>query len=227
VQEAIVRCQGTQCGFCTPGSSSRCAACSTARDTRRESLRAGLVGNLCRCTGYDSIIKAGLAVTPQQTTRIAELYPPDSMLAELREHATQPVHVKTPTREFFKPVTVAQAVEFKAANPTCVLIAAGPTSACRSTRARATRRPSCRSADCPELHSITADGEVITAGRPRHAGRCRGLDEGPLPRAVEDARPPRLAAHPQRRDPRRQHRQRFADRRFDAGAVRASTPRSS
>jgi carbon-monoxide dehydrogenase small subunit len=52
-----------QCGFCTPG------ILMTATDLLRKyplatdgEIRAGLSGNLCRCTGYDGIVKAVLSV---------------------------------------------------------------------------------------------------------------------------------------------------------------------
>ena len=64
VQQAMVDCHGSQCGFCTPGfvmsmwgEYERHRACAT-RPTRREMADA-LSGNLCRCTGYRPILDAG------------------------------------------------------------------------------------------------------------------------------------------------------------------------
>jgi carbon-monoxide dehydrogenase small subunit len=59
VQEALLAAGGVQCGFCTPG------IVMAARDLLRrvpdptvEDVREGLVGNLCRCTGYQKIVEA-------------------------------------------------------------------------------------------------------------------------------------------------------------------------
>ena len=61
IQESMVKCQGTQCGFCTPGfvvSLHDLFQKSKSQKIDAHAVRRGLVGNLCRCTGYDSIIKA-------------------------------------------------------------------------------------------------------------------------------------------------------------------------
>ena len=48
-----------QCGFCTPGMilASECLLAKTPNPSEEE-IRAGISGNLCRCTGYNSIVKA-------------------------------------------------------------------------------------------------------------------------------------------------------------------------
>ena len=60
VQQAMVDCHASQCGFCTPGFVMSLFALyqSTAAVTRVEVVDA-LSGNLCRCTGYRPIIDAG------------------------------------------------------------------------------------------------------------------------------------------------------------------------
>jgi carbon-monoxide dehydrogenase small subunit len=59
VQKAIVDWGGTQCGFCTPGIVMSAAAL-VKREPRasEDDIRRALAGNLCRCTGYDKIVKA-------------------------------------------------------------------------------------------------------------------------------------------------------------------------
>jgi carbon-monoxide dehydrogenase small subunit len=59
MQAAFRTCHGLQCGFCTPGMVMSAVdlvknhACSS-----EEQIRAGLDGNMCRCTGYHNIVKA-------------------------------------------------------------------------------------------------------------------------------------------------------------------------
>jgi xanthine dehydrogenase small subunit len=62
VQQAMVDNHGSQCGFCTPGfvMSSFALHKKNSKPNREEVLEA-LAGNLCRCTGYRSIIDAALA----------------------------------------------------------------------------------------------------------------------------------------------------------------------
>ena len=64
VQKAMVDCHGSQCGFCTPGFIMSLWSVYNDHieiDSRPDdkTLRDSLTGNLCRCTGYKPILKAG------------------------------------------------------------------------------------------------------------------------------------------------------------------------
>lgn len=60
VQQAMVDCHGSQCGFCTPGIVMVLAALWLERPRPSEAeIRRALQGNLCRCTGYAPILRAG------------------------------------------------------------------------------------------------------------------------------------------------------------------------
>jgi carbon-monoxide dehydrogenase small subunit len=59
VQEAILRAGGVQCGFCTPGLLISAHALLQRSPTPGEDeIREALVGNLCRCTGYLTILES-------------------------------------------------------------------------------------------------------------------------------------------------------------------------
>ena len=59
LQSAFLEHGGVQCGFCTPGMLISATALLAANPHPTEDeIRIGLSGNLCRCTGYDGIIKA-------------------------------------------------------------------------------------------------------------------------------------------------------------------------
>lgn len=60
VQQAMVDCHGSQCGFCTPGFvMSLFGYYKTHEKADDSSLKDALAGNLCRCTGYRPILEAG------------------------------------------------------------------------------------------------------------------------------------------------------------------------
>ena len=63
LQQAFIDHGALQCGFCTPGfiMSAKAFLERNASPTEHE-LRTGISGNLCRCTGYDKIIRAINAV---------------------------------------------------------------------------------------------------------------------------------------------------------------------
>jgi carbon-monoxide dehydrogenase small subunit len=59
VQQGFLEEGGAQCGFCTAGMIMAAAGLLEASPTPSEAeIRAGLEGNLCRCTGYVKIIRA-------------------------------------------------------------------------------------------------------------------------------------------------------------------------
>ena len=67
IQEAFAEKHAVQCGFCTPGMlmSTRALLAERPRPSRGEILKA-IAGNLCRCTGYHSIVEAIEAAAEKQ-----------------------------------------------------------------------------------------------------------------------------------------------------------------
>ena len=59
VQQAFAECHGLQCGFCTPGFlTTITAGLRENPEPTHEEARDMIAGNLCRCTGYQNIVKA-------------------------------------------------------------------------------------------------------------------------------------------------------------------------
>jgi carbon-monoxide dehydrogenase small subunit len=59
MQAAFRECHGLQCGFCTPGMvMSSVQLLADNPGASEAEIRAGLEGNICRCTGYHNIVKA-------------------------------------------------------------------------------------------------------------------------------------------------------------------------
>jgi xanthine dehydrogenase small subunit len=81
-----------------------------------EEVRSALTGNLCRCTGYESIIRAALDCAGQPG--VDTLYPPAPIAAAIGAAARQPVRIGG----FFRPVDLASAIEFKSANPGTTIV---------------------------------------------------------------------------------------------------------
>jgi len=74
VQEGFYKEHGLQCGFCTPGMLVRSYRLLIDNpNPTEEEIRAGISGNLCRCTGYQNIVKAiqYAAKKLQQTEKVA------------------------------------------------------------------------------------------------------------------------------------------------------------
>ncbi len=102
VQQAMVDCHGSQCGFCTPGFvtalhgmlEEQRAASNGNMSLSDEQLREGLSGNLCRCTGYVQILDAGKQIEPAAVPPLAQRYDPREMLAAFHHLPTEPVHIR-------------------------------------------------------------------------------------------------------------------------------------
>lgn len=122
IQAAMVQCHGSQCGFCTPGFVVTMHGMVEADlDLDDQSLRDGLSGNLCRCTGYSQIIDAGKATPTDQVTRLSQLYPDEPILAEFADLGDQPVHMQG-EQTVFVPRTLTSAVEFKSSFPAATIV---------------------------------------------------------------------------------------------------------
>lgn len=68
LQDAMVKYHGSQCGFCTPGiMMSLFALFMENAQPSAEDIEIALQGNLCRCTGYEPIVKAALSLIGDKT----------------------------------------------------------------------------------------------------------------------------------------------------------------
>ncbi len=66
LQKAFKEHHGLQCGYCTPGMITRAAKLLEENPTpTEEDIRFGMSGNLCRCTGYQNIVKSILSAAAE------------------------------------------------------------------------------------------------------------------------------------------------------------------
>ncbi|HEX8170329.1 MAG TPA: FAD binding domain-containing protein [Thermoanaerobaculia bacterium] len=114
VQEAMVRCHGAQCGYCTPGF---VVALAGMIEDGEQNPRNAITGNLCRCTGYEPIVKAGCDALNAQRP-MEERYPSGPIV---EAYANDAVRIGN----FYKPTTIEEAVRFKAEHPQCVIVQGG------------------------------------------------------------------------------------------------------
>ncbi|OON64762.1 xanthine dehydrogenase small subunit [Massilia sp. KIM] len=123
VQQALVECHGSQCGFCTPGFAMSLWGMYLKQDGRppaRCEIDDALSGNLCRCTGYRPIIDAA--------RRMVELPKVDfdraALAARLRDlQRSHGFSYGAQGQRFHVPRTLAELAALKAAHPAAVLLA--------------------------------------------------------------------------------------------------------
>jgi xanthine dehydrogenase small subunit len=128
VQQAMINCHGSQCGFCTPGFV--VAMTGILEENEQpvdEDWRLGLTGNLCRCTGYVPIVEAGRSIDSEKTARINQLYPANEILSGLGKAAVESIEIEANqagrTRVVSCPVTIGEALQFLQAHPTAKVVA--------------------------------------------------------------------------------------------------------
>jgi xanthine dehydrogenase small subunit len=122
VQQALVDCHGSQCGFCTPGfvmslwaGYERHLAAGT-RPTRQQ-LADDLSGNLCRCTGYRPILDAGERIFELPAQRLD----PAPVVAALRSmQSDPPLQIEG---RYHAPRTLADLATLREARPDARLLA--------------------------------------------------------------------------------------------------------
>ncbi len=136
IQKAMVQSHGAQCGYCTPGFVVAMTALADSGEPLDErSVRDGLTGNLCRCTGYEPIIRAALSTDRSKITPIAKLHESEAMIEELRTTSREPVKVAASGRTFFRPIDLVSATAFRSDHPDSVVVQGGRTSECCATSA--------------------------------------------------------------------------------------------
>jgi xanthine dehydrogenase small subunit len=137
VQQAMVDCHGSQCGFCTPGfvmaMTGLLEADNSTADGQGEfdlhHWRRGLTGNLCRCTGYTPILEAAARACEAEHQPLDEVYPPATMLADFAASADDEIELAAEnpiTGEQFRafcPTTLVGALDYLAAHPDARIIA--------------------------------------------------------------------------------------------------------
>ena len=123
VQQALVECHGSQCGFCTPGFVMSLWGMYLDKDgqpAQRKEIDDCLSGNLCRCTGYRPIIDAA-----QRMTELPKVdFDREALrlqLQAIQRDATSTYSVRG--QNFHAPRTLAELVTLRAAYPKATLLA--------------------------------------------------------------------------------------------------------
>ncbi len=134
VQQAMVECHGSQCGFCTPGFVMSLFALykTNAKPTRRE-IDDALAGNLCRCTGYRPIVAAARAMyegAPDSDNwlrqPLAKQTVPKDRIDRLRSlRRDTSLHAAARGREFHAPRTAKEFANLLHENPDATILAGG------------------------------------------------------------------------------------------------------
>ncbi len=125
VQDAVVRCHASQCGFCTPGFVIALHGMIESKSPIDDaSLRYWLSGNLCRCTGYRQILDAGKSIDRAACAAMSDIYDEASILRDFASLGDAPVLIEA-TQTYAIARTIGQAVAFKSTHAQASIVAGG------------------------------------------------------------------------------------------------------
>src|SRR5437762_1371652 len=125
VQQAMVDCHGSQCGFCTPGFvMALYAHYKQEGAAERAALCDAIAGNLCRCTGYRPILEAGARACSVQRPA-SEKTDDEARIARLRSLPGDAALIHVDGKRFFLPSTVDELAGFLVENPDATILAGG------------------------------------------------------------------------------------------------------
>ncbi|MDA5094766.1 xanthine dehydrogenase small subunit [Aliiroseovarius sp. KMU-50] len=167
VQQAMVDFHGSQCGFCTPGFVMSLYALwmENPQPTTHE-VETAVQGNLCRCTGYEPIVKAALAVNQYGT-------PANDHLTQIRKEVTSRLQALQPTTRIetgpeddraILPLDVADLAQVLAEHPKATIVAGSTDVGLWVTKFMRPISPVVFISHLEELKSITLTDDALTIG---------------------------------------------------------------
>lgn len=138
VQQAMVDCHASQCGFCTPGFvMSLFALYKTEAPPSRDRLCTALSGNLCRCTGYRPILEAGRRmhvyaeqIPSEQQTAVSAAFGnslgEDELIQQLQTlNSPQSLYLEYQDASFYAPTALQELADYLVTNPEARILAGG------------------------------------------------------------------------------------------------------
>ncbi len=184
IQNAMVTCQGSQCGFCTPGFVVAMYAMfeqPRGQYVAPSDVQKACVGNLCRCTGYEAILRAGNSVESSQVRPLTQLYSDETMFAELRDRTGDSVRVEDGAKSFLKPATIEEACQFRRDNPDCTIISGGTDIGVQINKSIRNPKVFLSLSGLTELRQIRVQDGAIIAGALASISDLEQISRGALP----------------------------------------------
>jgi xanthine dehydrogenase small subunit len=169
VQQAMVDCHGSQCGFCTPGivMSLWGVYLESEHAAKPDRIADALSGNLCRCTGYKPILDAGQKMYAYPRVQFDKHNLVDQLKAlhQLSErNPSESLSVETETGRFDTPKNVDTLLQLKADHPDATILAGATDVGLWSNKELRDLPHLIYLGDLAELKGISEDAHALTIG---------------------------------------------------------------
>ena len=175
VQQAMRDGFGSQCGYCTPGIVMALAANALvySESTRKKlTEKEALIGNLCRCTGYEAIIDSAEAAKKINSWKLGDQYPPGAIVKQLKEETKVPFALQEVDpaleqgilRKCWRPRTLRDALKIKRKHPEARWLAGGTDICVQINKERIDPKELIATSEIPELCGIREQGNHLIFG---------------------------------------------------------------
>jgi len=166
VQQEMVNHNGSQCGYCTPGVvMSLFGLYKNHQNPDREVIEDALTGNLCRCTGYQPIIKAAEHACSCVDTDKFKLH--EAKIAALLDEINRDkstIEISTPYQNYYKPLTLPEALSYRRKYPHATIVSGASDTALRQTKKRELLAEILDISDIAELKDFIEDEKIFKIG---------------------------------------------------------------
>jgi xanthine dehydrogenase small subunit len=163
VQDALVDCDASQCGFCTPGFVMALFAFQHGGEAAEpDTIHDALAGNLCRCTGYRPIVAAAERIAGAADRKFSAAAP--AWRAALAALPRDDLALAHGTDRFFAPTSLDHLLALRAAHPDAHLLAGGTDLALLVTKEYRGLDRVIAVTRVPDLQRLVEDDGMLTIG---------------------------------------------------------------
>jgi xanthine dehydrogenase small subunit len=183
VQKSMVTNNGSQCGYCTPGIvMSTFALYKNHVKPSNDVILDSLTGNLCRCTGYNSIIKAAQEACEnggkdQFSLTEKQVY---DVLHSIKENQAD-IELEGEGQKYFLPRSIESALRYKQNYPQALIVSGATDIALRQTKKREHFSVIIDISAIDELKRLSENDDQITLGATMSMEEVKNLAKDKLP----------------------------------------------
>lgn len=187
VQQAMVDLNGSQCGYCTPGFiMSLFALYKNHKNPSEEIIKDALTGNLCRCTGYQPILRAAKeACKNYKPDQFDEVEQKTLTLLNSIADTAKSISIETGKQKYFQPLTLSECFELLEKFPNSICINGSTDIALKQTKKFETLEEIIDLSAVKELKRYTENNYEFTIGAGLSLESLKSKLNGSLPAMKE------------------------------------------
>lgn len=169
-QAAMVKCHGSQCGFCTPGFVMALTGLVEEKILKQETTvnaqeaKNCMTGNLCRCTGYQPIIDAAVSMDLHKAKSVKTRFYDEAQKQQLEQAFQTGVHLESSEFSYFAPKTIAEALNYLKLHPETRIVGASTDLGVVHNKRKITLTRLLSLHLIPELYKISEENGIVTLG---------------------------------------------------------------